>query len=235
MLADATRSAATQSRILRTQRSVGADRLERIALYERALALYPTDQKFVAEINYRLAEAFFEEKSYRLAKHRLNEAYAAAEHPSGALDDLRKRLDMLGDGGQEALPQELQDIGLPAFRRITYSIERLWRLDVAVTALPIAVFASHLGLPYWATAGHQFNLTPRSLLQNPLFNAGEYRRVLRADLRFPIDICKWRGHWLLLDGLHRLAKAELRGESSIQARQVPLKLLKSISTISTDL
>jgi uncharacterized ParB-like nuclease family protein len=49
-----------------------------------------------------------------------------------------------------------------------------------------------------------------------------------ADLTYPIDILKNHGKWLVLDGLHRLAKTYMQGRKNVKVRVVPRERLPEI-------
>ena len=57
---------------------------------------------------------------------------------------------------------------------------------------------------------------------------GEYRRTLQADTNWPIDIMRWRGRWVILDGLHRLMKQSLAGADTVRVRKIPTKAIPLI-------
>jgi len=51
---------------------------------------------------------------------------------------------------------------------------------------------------------------------------------MMSDLKYPIDIMRNKGKWLLLDGLHRLVKAKILGYSSIYVRKIPRSKIADI-------
>lgn len=212
--------------------AMGASRLpEKVALYESGLALYPDDPELVAQLSFRLAQTFFRDKAYRLAIHRLGEALRVAKYPSPELLKLKKQLDAVDLSKAPVYPEAFVRIGAPEFRRITYSVERLWQLEAPVRQLPRSNLEFHLSLPYWATPGKHFNLSPQEVIQDPAAYPHEYHRIVNTDLAHPIDVCHWKGKWMMLDGLHRLAKLKMLGQKNITVRDIPLDLLKSISTV----
>ena len=42
-------------------------------------------------------------------------------------------------------------------------------------------------------------------------------RVASAELAYPLHVVRRRGRWLILDGIHRLTKAEMLGYSEVEA------------------
>ena len=79
----------------------------------------------------------------------------------------------------------------------------------------------HFDIPFLWHEGGVYNLTPRKVIEEKEKYAEEYQRTLRADLSHPIDIMKNKGQWLILDGLHRLMKAALRGMKRVDVRKIP--------------
>ena len=51
---------------------------------------------------------------------------------------------------------------------------------------------------------------------------------MAADLRYPLDLLFRNDRWVVLDGVHRLLKADLLGLSIIQVRRLPAAMLPLI-------
>lgn len=51
---------------------------------------------------------------------------------------------------------------------------------------------------------------------------------MKADMKYPIDIMRNKGRWLILDGLHRLMKAYLLGMKKVRVRKIPRTKVKII-------
>lgn len=49
----------------------------------------------------------------------------------------------------------------------------------------------------------------------------QWARTRAADLEYPIYLLKWRNDWTILDGVHRLLKADILKCATIKARRVP--------------
>jgi hypothetical protein len=56
---------------------------------------------------------------------------------------------------------------------------------------------------------------PAEVLAAPGRWPEQYERVLRANLSFPVHVMHRHGCWVLLDGVHRLAKAWAIGQQSL--------------------
>jgi hypothetical protein len=112
-----------------------------------------------------------------------------------------------------AIPAELRPWLLP----IDWDRERLWRLDLAGSRLGLEELRWHFELPWWRNNGAWFQVTPSQFRANPTAYPEHVDRVARADLALPLHVIRRRGRWLILDGIHRLLKADMRGQNTIEA------------------
>jgi hypothetical protein len=104
-----------------------------------------------------------------------------------------------------------------ALPMVPWRLDRLWRLRLPVLRLPVEQFGWLLELPLWQRDGRRFQVTPRQVLDAPDRFGDHLRRVLAADLRFPIHVVGHRGRLVILDGYHRLARAVMEGRREIDA------------------
>jgi hypothetical protein len=51
---------------------------------------------------------------------------------------------------------------------------------------------------------------------------------MAADLGFPLDLLFRNDRWVILDGVHRLLKADLLGLSQVRVRRLPPAMLPLI-------
>ena len=110
-----------------------------------------------------------------------------------------------------------------------WDVERLHALDLPTVDLPVADLAHHLDLPFWAYDG-PFQVTPRQVAADPVTYRAQYERTLAADLRHPIDVVHRPDDRLtILDGVHRLLRAELEHHRTITARVLPWSELDHIA------
>lgn len=110
-----------------------------------------------------------------------------------------------------------------------WDVERLHALDLPTVDLPVADLAHHLDLPFWAYDG-PFQVTPRQVAADPVTYRAQYERTLAADLRHPIDVIHRPDNRLtILDGVHRLLRADLEHHSTITARVLPWSDLDHIA------
>lgn len=105
------------------------------------------------------------------------------------------------------LPKIIEEVGFD----FHWSEEKVWALDVPVEEMDIKDLEWHFDTPFWFTPGGYYDLKPNDVLADPEKYKEEFDRTMRADLSHPLDIMWWKNRWLLLDGLHRLAKAKQLG------------------------
>lgn len=105
-------------------------------------------------------------------------------------------------------------------------VEALWALELEPERMAIGKLIWHLDTPLWAFDDKPWQLTPRQVLRQPFRHERHYRRIRAAKLMFPLEITRYRGRWLILDGLHRLAKAHEDGHDEVMVRKVPPALLQ---------
>jgi hypothetical protein len=109
------------------------------------------------------------------------------------------------------------DAVLAALPMVPWRLDRLWRLRLPVRRVDVAQFGWLLDLPLWQRDGRRFQVTPRQVLDAPARFGDHLRRVLAADLAFPIHVVAHRGRLVILDGYHRLARAMIEGRREIDA------------------
>lgn len=102
---------------------------------------------------------------------------------------------------------------------------KLWAVDIPVEEIPISEIEYNLDIPYLEKEGtDDWNLTIRMLINNLEKEPTHAEKVKKADLQYPIDIYLHKDKWILLDGVHRLAKAVLKGQERIKVRRVSEKI-----------
>lgn len=99
--------------------------------------------------------------------------------------------------------------------------QKVWVLDEPVTKMRVGDLEWHLDLPFFWENGGKYNLKPCEVLKNPELHQDEYKRIVEADLSFPIDVMEHKGRFVLLDGLHRLTRAAMLGVETINVRIIP--------------
>jgi hypothetical protein len=93
----------------------------------------------------------------------------------------------------------------------------LYALDLATEEVPVADVAWLFDVPLWAVDGNPFQVTPNQVRTDPGRFAAQYERTMNSDLTWPIHIIRHSRRWTILDGVHRLLKADILGQHSIRA------------------
>jgi hypothetical protein len=104
---------------------------------------------------------------------------------------------------------------MPAFE---VDPQLLRALRGAVESIDVRDAAWALELPIWPLGQKPFAVTPRFVLANPGVAPEHDRRLREADLGVPVVALRHRGRTVLLDGYHRLAKADMSGVTALPAR-----------------
>lgn len=99
--------------------------------------------------------------------------------------------------------------------------EKVWALDVPVEEMDMSELEWHFDIPFWWTEGGYYDFKPIWAISEPEKYPERVKRIMAADLSHPLDIMNWKGRWLLLDGLHRLAKAKMTGLKKVNVRKIP--------------
>lgn len=120
------------------------------------------------------------------------------------------------NGEKQEIPQIIKDVGFD----FDWSEPKVWALEVPVEEISADELSWHFDIPFWGENG-TYNLTPREVIDNPQTHKEEYERTMRVDTSHPIDIMENKGRWLILDGLHRLAKQVISGEKTVIVRKIP--------------
>jgi hypothetical protein len=109
--------------------------------------------------------------------------------------------------------------------------EKIWALDLPVIEIDISELLWLFDAPFWENDnGDRYTITPWDVINENDTATKEIMAMNKADVTFPIDIFQNHGKWLVLDGLHRLAKVYKNGGTKIQARVVPRERLPEIAS-----
>jgi len=114
----------------------------------------------------------------------------------------------------------------PIVERYWYSIDwdvrTIWALDLPVHTSAMAPLLWHMNVPVWPDAnGFGYRVTPAQVIGNKQEHKREMLRIEQSDLSFPIDIFPHGRRLMILDGIHRLAKAVLLAKVEMSVRYVP--------------
>lgn len=105
---------------------------------------------------------------------------------------------------------------------IDWDVAAIWALELPVNEISVEKLIWQMDVPVWPDAdGAPYAVTPNQVLQNIGQNRREYDRVLKADLRYPIEVFQFKQRLMILDGIHRLARTITLGCRKISVRYVP--------------
>jgi len=111
-----------------------------------------------------------------------------------------------------------------------WSRERLWTLDLPVRAMAIEQLRWLLALPWWSYEGVHFAISPDQVRADPGRYRVQYARTMAADLTLPLHVLVRQDRVVtMLDGVHRLLKADLAGMQLVQTKPVPPRCLDIIA------
>lgn len=94
--------------------------------------------------------------------------------------------------------------------------EWLHALELPVREMAISDLSWLFDVPLWAVDEKPFQVTPNQVRTHPRKFAAQYKRTIASDLVWPIHVMRFRGRWIVLDGVHRLLKADLSGKQSVR-------------------
>lgn len=102
------------------------------------------------------------------------------------------------------------------------------RLKLPIATIAVEQLRWHLDLPFWRHGEEVFAVCPTEVRDAPQAFPDQHRRTWAADLRYPlIALAAPRGP-AILDGLHRLCKADMLGHHSVQVGLLPVDRLGEI-------
>jgi len=127
--------------------------------------------------------------------------------------------------GDTVVPSALQGVLLD----FHWDLDRLLFLDLPVEEVRVRDFVWLLDLPFWREEGEWFVVTPNQVRERPDKHVEQWARTLRADLDVPVHITERHGRLVILDGVHRLLKADIVGRHTIPARRVTESILPLIA------
>ena len=126
----------------------------------------------------------------------------------------------------DAMPRFLRSVMLD----FVWSHQRLWALEIPAARLPVDELRWHLALPMWSFEGVPFAVSPVQVRAEPSRYWAQYARTMAADLAFPLHALERPdGRVTVLDGMHRLLKADLLGHATVAVNAIPLDRLDEIA------
>jgi len=107
----------------------------------------------------------------------------------------------------EELVAVMPDSVREVFPTTRWQLAKLWALQLRTEPIEVADLIWMFDLPLWQLNGRRFKVTPNQVAATPMNFRPHYERVMEADLDYPIHLVAYRGRLVVLDGVHRLAKA----------------------------
>ena len=134
-----------------------------------------------------------------------------------------------GDVGMLAASQrELVTVAYRNGLGISTETRELWRLETPCRVLRVEQLKWHIDYPFCSSdpPAPLFDLMPRAVLEDPNKFPRHLRRMLEADLSFPIHVSTFGERWVILDGIHRLLKSLALDIPVMECKLVPRERLR---------
>ena len=122
------------------------------------------------------------------------------------------------------LPKIIKDIGF----NFSWDEPKVWKLNVPIEEMDIRELEWHFNIPFWWTKGGYYNFKPIWVIEKPDKYPERNKRIMKSNLKYPLDVMFWKDRWLLLDGLHRLVKAKMIGQKTVKVRKIPQEVIPLI-------
>jgi hypothetical protein len=124
-------------------------------------------------------------------------------------------------------PKEVVDNGFD----FGWDEKKVWTLNYPTQKMKVDDLKWHFYIPFWGTKRDEdYNLKPIDVINNPKLSPDHYKRIMKSDLKHPIDLMKnKKGKLVILDGLHRLAKYYVKGITIANIRIIPRSEIPNIA------
>jgi hypothetical protein len=123
------------------------------------------------------------------------------------------------------MPKEIQEQGLNFY----WDNEKIWSLDIPTEEIDMSELDWMLELPFWYKDEKGNVISPKEVLVDVESYPFHKEKMMHADTRYPLEITKnEQGRWIVLDGLHRLAKLNQEGNRKVNVRKIPKELIPII-------
>ncbi len=115
------------------------------------------------------------------------------------------------------IPKIIKEVGF----EFSWDEKKVWALNASEENIDIKELEWHFEIPFWNSNNGCYDLKPKDVIDFPEKYQEEYDRIIKSDLKFPIDIMENKGRWVILDGLHRLTKSKIFGKDYVKVRKIP--------------
>lgn len=124
----------------------------------------------------------------------------------------------------EEIPDIIKEVGFD----FDWDEEAVWNLNYPIEEMDIENLSQHFDIPFWNYNNQWYNLRPIDVVNNNQKYQEEYKKTMKANLDYPIDIMENKNKYLILDGLHRLVKAKILGYKKVNVRIIPRTEIENI-------
>lgn len=127
---------------------------------------------------------------------------------------------------RELFPPELREF----YFDFDWDNRKVWSLDVPVETIPMAEVEWHLGMPIWTSVHGEprFDLVPKHVLGHLDTYPRHREKMEKCDETIPIDMMWSEDRFVILDGIHRLAKLKMQGATQVKVRKIPREMIPQI-------
>lgn len=99
---------------------------------------------------------------------------------------------------------------------------KLRKVPLPIEEIPLSDIENNMDIPYREQEGtDDRNLTPRMCIENFEKEIWHAKKVIEANLLYPIELYFHKDQRIILDGVHRYTKAVREGHTMIKVRKVP--------------
>jgi hypothetical protein len=126
------------------------------------------------------------------------------------------------------LPLEMREWYFP----FNWDVKELWKQDGKIESRNVKDLEWHLRQPFWSSQrgkGLLFDLKPTCVLLDPIQSPYHMARIQDADLNYPICLTGYQGREIIIDGIHRLAKAFSQNADTITVKVISEKAITLIA------
>ncbi len=100
----------------------------------------------------------------------------------------------------------------------------MWALPITAEKMETKELKWMMDIPFWENDKGNIMVTPNEVLKNPEKFPDHSKIIDECDMSYPIHITKNNlDEWLVLDGLHRLAKLVKEGKEELTVKKVTIK------------
>jgi hypothetical protein len=101
---------------------------------------------------------------------------------------------------------------------------KLWALPINAEQIDVEELSWMMSVPFWEDENGDIVVTPNEVLANPKKFPDHTNLIDTCDTSYPIHITKNKfNEWIILDGLHRLAKLIREGRKKLMVKKVTME------------